>query len=378
MVSLSSWRYSGDERSEELAVNSTTTTNTTTTTTTTTATTRTSTFVEMAPSSSSFPDILQFGHGSNPLPSWTAQPSEKWFRVVGSHDGIKVQRHDVLCTKEGIAGYFQKVANKFKVKSKDLKKMQLKYYIKVRGHEAPEEHVITLDDDLVPTMKLCYCLCTEFYEIQMHLVSDKTPSRKKRKVEETGIKMKGHVVVDQKYYEAMTAKTAETYLKRVAYMQYIMGIEDEKVNNLINPTTFICQVKHCKQVLKLDCSGNLSLVFSHWKTHYGGVNAVASCETLVRRKNHVVKEKGALGWKKIYFFKDEDLEDISDEGGFSLAVKESLKEEFLVDPQKKFNGSSLMVQMDIVKKIAVSNQFNASDLNNPQRGIETYFTTSSV
>ena len=76
-----------------------------------------------------FPNTLSFGHGDNPVPSFANQGDQKWYRVVGSIDGTKIIRHDVLCKKSEVGGFFAKVARKFNAKK--VTQMVIQYSIKV-------------------------------------------------------------------------------------------------------------------------------------------------------------------------------------------------------------------------------------------------------
>ena len=150
----------------------------------------------MEQTSTQFPESLQYSHGNNPLPVFHSQPDKTWFRVLGSFDGIKVQRHDVLCKKDQIGNFFDKVAKKFDVKPRDRNHMKIKYFIKVKEQEKLEEHIIVNDDDIEATMKLCYSLCPEYAELQILGEKLKTPARRKRPCELKGSSLKSFFIVN--------------------------------------------------------------------------------------------------------------------------------------------------------------------------------------
>ena len=61
------------------------------------------------------------------------------------------------------------------------------------------------------------------------------PARPPRKSETKGKSLKTHIIVDRKYYEGVSQLMAQTYLKRVEYLRYLMGIKSpSKSNNLLN------------------------------------------------------------------------------------------------------------------------------------------------
>ena len=326
----------------------------------------------MGQSQAAFPSALSYDHGTNPLPSFAAQADEKWFRVVGSHNGIKVQRHDILCQKDSIGAFFGKVAKRFGLKKKEIKQMRLKYQIKVRGSDEMEEHVILNDEDVVPTLKLAYSMCPEFYEFQLYVQSSKPPSRNKRRSEANVSAMKGFMIVNKQYYKAMSIDTAKKYLKITAYLRYLMGLEDKTLNNLINPSLYICHVVLCKGDVHLGDSMNLTPVVTHWKNHYGGSKSEDSCKTLVRRHNYLTEVKGASAWSDIFYYQDEDLEECNGSANKSLAIKPLMANAFHPSIGMSFKNSSLMVSLDVVEKIA-NCDLTALDGIDEERSITSHF-----
>ena len=314
-----------------------------------------------------FPSSLEYCFGANPLPHFNDAPSHKYFRVVKAA-GVKKVRHDILCRKDDLVGFFKKVGTKFGIKRKE--KICVEYKLKIRDSSSFEDHMITYDEDIEESMQLFYSLCPEFLEIEVSEV--KKSSRQKRPVEKLGQKLSKHVVIDREYYRLITPVMATQYLRKVSYVQFVMGVADESTgNNLINITTYICHVKSCKRIVKLGYAGNIYGVITHWKQHKD-----ESCDILIRRHSHNVRELGESPWKCANSWMDMDeLEEKHDEGQKSLAIKPLMTDAFLAKRGLVFAGSSLMVNLAIMKKIAV-NDPTALDSLQQQRSINEFLDRS--
>ena len=58
-------------------------------------------------------------------------------------------------------------------------------------------------------------------------------------------------------------------------------------------------------------------------------------------------------WKHINFYKDDEgLENVTDEGNKSLAIKDIINGGFFADKSKNFRGSDLILNLQVMEKIA--------------------------
>lgn len=155
--------------------------------------------------------------------------------------------------------------------------------------------------------------------------------------------------VDERFYELLgeSPQLCEQYLEKQKFVSLLIGRD---CSNLLNHGFFKCHINGCYQLIKLNAFCNLSQIFKHFKKHSSKGNTCA--KTLLRRYSYLTRET-SHNWRKIQDL-DIELEELSNKfvEGHSLTV--DVRGKFYVDKGMKFNGAHLMLDIGIVKKLALN------------------------
>lgn len=147
-----------------------------------------------------------------------------------------------------------------------MKRLKIVYPSK-RVDGSPEFFTLTYDNGVKESFKIFYCQVEEMSEICVS-VEMKQPARLKRPIETKGDKIRKLGIVNRKYYEVLVAypEIAETYIKKLKYIQLVMGT-GKRGNNFLSPAYYICHLKSCLRIITLKSLGNMSSGILRWKYH---------------------------------------------------------------------------------------------------------------
>ena len=308
-----------------------------------------------------------------PWPTIESSPDTKHFRVCrkgkkGNEKMIVVVKDEHH--KDSYLNTFKRLAAKFGL---NMKRMVMEYHIFLQNNKG--EHCITIenDEDLQTSLNFFYCQCEEASRI---FVDEKVaqPKRKLKPCETSFKKMKTFYSLNKEYYKYLqsNAEAVEVYIKKLQYVQLLMGT-DSDVMNFLNPSQFICHVPACKQIINLRSINNITSITDHWKSHSVKSNKGfdASCETLIKRHNYC-KAISSTPWKFPVACID-DLEAASNSAGESLSVVQMMQGKFLAQKGKQFKGSSLLVDMEVMNKIVERDPLALQNISSESRNIENLF-----
>ena len=138
---------------------------------------------------------------------------------------------------------------------------------------------------------------------------------------------------------------AEKFLKRRAYVSLVLG---KVCTNLLNPGFFLCPVKTCMALVKLNGFCYFLQFFRHISQHAAQENTITGyCKKILARNNHLTQRGRA--WVEVVNL-DREINDLNNKE--ELAIDSTIGGVFYANAAiGDFKGKHMMVNVDILSKI---------------------------
>ena len=187
--------------------------------------------------------------------------------------------------------------------------------------------------------------------------------------------MTKNFTVDDRFYATLAehpVQLCEKFLEKRNYISLLLGRE---CGNLLNHGYYLCHIRGCQKLIKFGSFCNLTLMISHIRRHSKDGNECA--QTLMRRHCYLTQDS-KQNWKKVHHLEKEiDQLNQSELSQQSLAVNTSGM--FFVENGLKFKGAHLLLDVEIVFKLAIGDKsaLNLTDIPSTSKQIQSFYTKKS-
>ena len=183
--------------------------------------------------------------------------------------------------------------------------------------------------------------------------------------------MTKNFTVDKRFYDTLAeypAQLCEKFIEKRRYLNLLLGRE---CGNFLNHGYFLCHLRGCQKLIKLGSFCNISLIITHFRQHSKDGNE--HCAVLLLRHDYLTK--GSKAHKKVYDLPTEILELNGAKDKFGKSLEINIDGMFFVEKGLKFKGAHLLVDAEIIAKLAKGDitALSSPEIPSTSKRIQQYF-----
>ena len=185
--------------------------------------------------------------------------------------------------------------------------------------------------------------------------------------------MTKNFTVDKRFYDTLAeypAQLCEKFIEKRRYLNLLLGRE---CGNFLNHGYFLCHLRGCQKLIKLGSFCNISLIITHFRQHSKDGNE--HCAVLLLRHDYLTKGSKAHNWKKVHDLPTEILELNGAKDKFGKSLEINIDGMFFVEKGLKFKGAHLLVDAEIIAKLAKGDitALSSPEIPSTSKRIQQYF-----